>query len=130
MFHYWGFLASINKTPMAGVGFVGVPSGSLTLNEAHELSEQFTDCYDKNSIPIWEGDIVEKNSAYSADPMRGIIEYYNGGFWLRLFKWYRNPRLPLYKLFNNLRVIGNIHQNSELLEKFIQLKECNDKNNK
>ena len=73
------------------------------------IIQQFTGLKDKNEKEIYEGDIF-KSKEYKWDP----VEFKNGMFQVNL----RGARIyPLYELFenyNDVEVIGNIHQNPEL----------------
>jgi uncharacterized phage protein (TIGR01671 family) len=83
---------------------------------------QFTGLHDKNGKEIWEGDIVRRevcspdDMAYGAYGYAGIVKWERGKFVIEcdednsfydhmgdLFSW------------NELEVIGNIHENPELL---------------
>ena len=94
------------------------------------IVEQCTGLKDKNGKLIYEGDIViiiDKSSR--KEPFIGVVEYTNtasfeancNGFYMHL----HNPKTPenvsmIEKMFctslREIKVIGNIHENPELLE--------------
>jgi uncharacterized phage protein (TIGR01671 family) len=69
--------------------------------------EQFTCLHDKNGVEIYEGDILKCETGNNE-----IVEHKYGAFMCR----YR--RIVLYQLWikQQLEIIGNIHENPELLE--------------
>lgn len=80
------------------------------------LLEQATDAYDINCKRIFEGDII-KSVYYST-----VMGYYTSqvmrnykGFYLRLVKRLTDWDTDI-KLTNDYEVIGNIHQNKDLLQ--------------
>ena len=76
-----------------------------------ETVGQFTGLTDKNGKRIFEGDIVEVN--YDAYPSeRGEVFFRNGSFRLKKV----SEVLSLYGFLWWCEVIGNIHDNPELLE--------------
>jgi uncharacterized phage protein (TIGR01671 family) len=75
--------------------------------DAYQLM-QFTGLHDKNGKEIYEGDIVETSSGN-----KYIVEFSNGVFGV-LTKYY--GRRALYE-FIKIKVIDNIYENPELLEK-------------
>jgi len=97
-FHYWGYMDD---------GFIG-PMGK---NEAVGDSEQYTGLRDKNGVKIFEGDIMQ----------------YHGDDAVREVKWEQSTcsfccfgRLCQFHLDSDdgsghLLVIGNIHENPELI---------------
>lgn len=72
----------------------------LRPSEDFELM-QYTGLKDKNGKEIYEGDVVEFSSALISDE-RDVVEYRSG--------FYRN-----FTLYEESVVIGNIHENPELL---------------
>lgn len=82
---------------------------------------QFTGFYDTNGQPIFEGDIVDcdyilydpwDDGKESLDPMRCVVEYDNFGF---IFKKEEDMCYFLNDV-KNIKVVGNIHDNPELME--------------
>lgn len=82
----------------------------------HEATlEQYTGLHDKNSREIYEGDVVQfKHSPYQ----RGVVIFEGFFFNIEGF-WDSSYDYPSYAFSegNNYEVIGNIHENKELLEK-------------
>ena len=76
-----------------------------------ETVGQFTGLTDKNGKKIFEGDIVEVNhDTYPG--ARGEVFFRNGSFMLKKI----SDVLSLYGFLPWCEVIGNIHDNPELLE--------------
>lgn len=75
----------------------------------NDIVEQYTGLKDKNGKEIYEGDIVEKcfNKAkklYSSAPVEFKHGRFESGGW------------SLWKIAHKCEVIGNIHENPELLD--------------
>ena len=81
---------------------------------------QFTGLTDKNGKKIFEGDICLV--CRETVTMQGITEQHNGAFGLRYKSGefnsllYLNRSRPEGRWFDTLEVIGNIHDNPELLK--------------
>ena len=118
-FWYWGFIDG---------GYTAPVIINSSYDKARENSEQFTGLKDKNGKEIFEGDIFgftvypENNPPYM---QYMVVEYKIGdsyvGFQLlsRLQVKILNGEykgMNLYPIWENNEIIGNIHENSELLE--------------
>ena len=107
-FHYWAFVGE------------GVFHGPLDSKDSQQESQQFTGLRDSKGVDIYEGDIVETCEG------RDVVEYgedidvqqtSRAAFLLRALP----PLCGLttlgdYFLPKQLEVIGNIHENPELIK--------------
>ncbi len=73
---------------------------------------QFTGLKDKNGKEIFEGDIVEFINSISKGKRIVSIDFRNGQYWLIEM----GGALTLLNPAQELKVIGNIYENPELLE--------------
>lgn len=78
---------------------------------AHKSISEYTDLTDKNGTKIFEGDICKHRSNYSGNLIISVVTYIDGGF-LALA-----DNDSGFGLSGRLEVIGNIHDNPELLRK-------------
>lgn len=80
--------------------------------------EQFTGLHDMNGQEIYEGDIVKLHfvSLYPDDNI-GFIDYRNGlGYCFNFDEAIVSPEYWTGNDFYTIEVIGNIHENEELLD--------------
>lgn len=106
-FWYWGFVKEFNTSRLI---FTCPPQfhSPLSPEEIQSQSEQFTGCYDQNGKEIFEGDIVRYHGEYIY-----LVRWLSTGWIIRT-----GAKIDLDLDFSEEKeVIGNIHENAELLEK-------------
>ena len=99
-FHYWGFLPEGFFSPTAHNG------------EMDMKSEQFTGALDQNGLEIWEGDILDAGQWYG----EAVVIWSNGGFKIVAKESNGVKQAGFVSNSRSMEVIGNIHQNPELLK--------------
>ena len=107
---------SKKETRMGNIYFYGCKIHGTAFNMVDpETVGQFTGLEDKNGKRIFEGDIIKNE--YSQGIFRKFSVSYDGviGCWIATYK-NTSPHF-LYNLIGKIEIIGNIHDNPELLER-------------
>lgn len=111
---YYGLCRMTNKAGDFGYAHLIRQSDNEPLYRVDpETVGQFTGMYDRNGKKIFEGDIVSSNKRKTWIG-RGKVWFYNGAFFCGEREWAKFLRMVCLE-DEQAVVIGNIHDNKELL---------------
>lgn len=93
----------------------------VKMNKIHLLAKQqqsytimqFTGLKDKNGVEIYEGDIINPRRGCF---VTGDVIFWNGSFWINGKNKRGSIGRDIISSIGDCEVIGNIHQNPELLK--------------
>ena len=75
---------------------------------------QYTGVCDSNENDIYEGDII--SFLFNRKRHHGVIKFADGRYWVKSRLNMRRDDLFQVMIFNDINVVGNIHDNPELAE--------------
>jgi uncharacterized phage protein (TIGR01671 family) len=113
-----GFSIGFNSMPYPGLVYGVTEQGVLREKCSDELTiEQYTGLKDKNGVEIYEGDRLEGDN-----DVQYIVTFDNGSFIGQVGGFFRGDKVTWERGYllrdfqlSSITVIGNIHQNPELL---------------
>ena len=105
----------IKNVMVDGCGKVYFDDGVATQDDLDIHVEQFTGLTDVNGKDVYEGDIIKSNYKY-AQPKVSQIIIENGNSYILGEDLATGNEMLVSDHISEIKVIGNVHTNSELLE--------------
>lgn len=112
----FGDLYRTNGTDGVGIQYWDEEDGWMTEDVLHSTVGEYTNINDTNGQHIFEGDIIEVTLQYNKQTIstyKAVVEQKEGAFGFRNKQGF----CPFYgQIHENYKVVGNIHDNPELMK--------------
>lgn len=98
--------------------FIDLKNGSIHFDSDDKVIEQFTGLRDKNGKEIYENDLIKAVGKNVVDDTLSVV-FKNGAFCLKLGQEsepFFNDDYNIDFTLSHLEIIGNIHENGDLLK--------------
>lgn len=103
-------------TDGVGIQYWNEEDGWMTEDVHDSTVGEYTNIYDTNGQPIFEGDIIEvtlQHNKQTASTYKAVVEQKEGAFGFRNKQGF----CPFYgQTYETFKVVGNIHDNPELMK--------------
>lgn len=112
--HYGAFMGVFYDGVVAPIEYANIYDDGMATRVLPDTVGQFTGLKDSSGKEIYEGDILSLREG--SDEMIKVIDFYAAITELDLSEMMNLRRLDYYFERGEVRVIGNVHDNPELLE--------------
>ena len=114
--HYGAFMGVFYDGVVAPIEYADIYDDGMATRVLPDTVGQFTGLKDCKGREIYEGDIIEMNrGCYERDGIHTDFIFHAVVCWVKNGFMYKGPGI-FGSTFDNVKVIGNVHDNPELLE--------------